>query len=74
MTRCMCDIGGDADREDARLQAAYEREIAKRQRLSDWHPLHVPRFAQTCCSQCGAALGPGDHGTSHCDNHQRTNP
>lgn len=29
-----------------------------------------PRFAETFCSQCGGAFGPGDHGYSHCDNHR----
>lgn len=28
-----------------------------------------PRFAETFCSQCGQAFGPGDHGFSHCDSH-----
>jgi hypothetical protein len=28
-----------------------------------------PRFAMTYCSQCGKDLGPGDHGVSHCRNH-----
>jgi len=28
-----------------------------------------PKFAETNCSQCGADLGPGDAGTSHCDEH-----
>ena len=29
----------------------------------------APRFADTSCSQCGASLGPGDAGVSHCSNH-----
>ncbi|WP_186069111.1 hypothetical protein [Burkholderia gladioli] len=29
-----------------------------------------PRFAVTHCSQCGAALGPGDAGVSHCADHR----
>ena len=30
---------------------------------------HAPRFACTWCSQCGASLGPGDSGVSHCTDH-----
>ena len=30
----------------------------------------MPRFQQTSCSQCGKAFGPGNHGYSHCDQHQ----
>lgn len=30
------------------------------------------RFANTSCSQCGRDLGPGNAGTSHCDQHART--
>lgn len=29
-----------------------------------------PRFLNTYCSQCGRDFGPGDHGYSHCANHQ----
>jgi carbon storage regulator CsrA len=29
-----------------------------------------PRFERTHCSQCGKDLGPGDCGTSHCDQHR----
>lgn len=29
-----------------------------------------PRFQNTFCSQCGAEFGPGNHGFSHCENHQ----
>ena len=29
----------------------------------------TPRFSETWCSQCGKALGPGDHGESHCKDH-----
>lgn len=28
-------------------------------------------FAETFCSQCGGAFGPGDSGYSHCDQHRR---
>jgi hypothetical protein len=30
----------------------------------------VPRFPNVYCSQCGSEFGPGDHGFSHCWNHQ----
>ena len=29
-----------------------------------------PRFPQTYCSQCGASLGPGNEGVSHCGDHK----
>lgn len=29
----------------------------------------VKRFPATRCSQCGADLGPGDAGVSHCSDH-----
>lgn len=32
-----------------------------------------PRFTKTYCSQCGGEFGPGDHGYSHCQNHQIMN-
>ena len=28
------------------------------------------KFQNTFCSQCGEEFGPGDHGYSHCSNHQ----
>jgi hypothetical protein len=28
-----------------------------------------PKFAETHCAQCGADLGPGDEGTSNCEDH-----
>lgn len=31
-----------------------------------------PRFLCTYCSQCGADLGPGDDGVSHCRDHIRS--
>lgn len=31
--------------------------------------LAPPRFAVTYCSQCGAEFGPGQHGYSHCGDH-----
>lgn len=30
----------------------------------------TPRFAETFCSQCGKAFGPGDSGFSHCTDHR----
>jgi hypothetical protein len=30
----------------------------------------MPKFAKTFCSQCGQEFGPGDHGFSHCSDHQ----
>ena len=32
-------------------------------------PLNKYKFNDTYCSQCGKSFGPGDHGYSHCDNH-----
>ena len=29
------------------------------------------KFQNTFCSQCGGEFGPGDHGYSHCRNHQK---
>jgi hypothetical protein len=33
-------------------------------------PPSTPKFEKTSCSQCGREFGPGDHGYSHCDQHQ----
>ena len=33
-----------------------------------------PRFPMTYCSQCGAELGPGDAGVSHCSDHTAKEP
>jgi hypothetical protein len=30
----------------------------------------IPRFAEVSCSQCGKNFGPGDHGFSHCKDHE----
>lgn len=30
----------------------------------------MPKFTETSCSQCGGTFGPGDHGFSHCSNHE----
>lgn len=29
-----------------------------------------PKYSETFCSQCGQKFGPGDHGFSHCSDHQ----
>jgi hypothetical protein len=29
-----------------------------------------PSFPETWCSQCGKGFGPGNHGFSHCEDHQ----
>lgn len=39
------------------------------QALAPWAP--PPRYAETFCSQCGAELGPGNAGVSHCSDHRR---
>jgi hypothetical protein len=31
------------------------------------------KFQNTFCSQCGGEFGPGDHGYSHCHDHQKKN-
>lgn len=36
----------------------------------DFYGLRRFRFANTECSQCGMAFGPGDGGFSHCIDHQ----
>jgi len=33
-----------------------------------------PRFDETFCSQCGQGFGPGNHGFSHCDDHEGQEP
>lgn len=33
-------------------------------------PYRTPKFANVSCSQCGEDFGPGDHGYSHCSDHQ----
>jgi hypothetical protein len=69
MSLRMCEIARAQEKEDASAEAAAERICAARKRLPIEHPLHVPRFPETFCSQCGASLGPGDAGVSHCDEH-----
>jgi len=31
-----------------------------------------PKYDKTFCSQCGREFGPGDHGFSHCEDHDVT--
>lgn len=33
--------------------------------------MNTPRFAATSCSQCGCDTGPGNHGVSHCADHEK---
>jgi hypothetical protein len=37
-----------------------------------WMPLPAlpPKFMEVSCSACGESFGPGDHGFSHCSDHQ----
>ncbi|NIF70987.1 hypothetical protein F3J16_12435 [Burkholderia sp. Ap-962] len=49
-------------------EATVKRLIAEADRL-EASPA-APRFAATSCSQCGAALGPGDGGVSRCADHR----
>jgi len=30
----------------------------------------MPKFPETSCSQCGGSFGPGNHGFSHCSQHE----
>lgn len=32
----------------------------------------APRFPVTFCSQCGEEFGPGNHGFSHCSDHEQS--
>ena len=32
----------------------------------------MPKFDKTFCSNCGREFGPGDHGFSHCHQHQKS--
>ncbi|ACR28679.1 hypothetical protein [Burkholderia glumae] len=49
------------------LQAEIARRIAAADRAEG--PLTKPRYPMTYCSQCGAELGPGNSGVSHCSDH-----
>ena len=51
------------------LVAARAAEIARRIAAADLAAV-APRFAQTTCSACGAELGPGNAGFSHCADHR----
>ncbi len=49
-------------------QDVLKVEIARRIVGADLAAV-APRFAQTFCSACGAELGPGNAGVSHCADH-----
>ncbi|KVF49536.1 MULTISPECIES: hypothetical protein [Burkholderia cepacia complex] len=49
-------------------QTVLKAEIARRIAAADLAAV-APRFAQTTCSACGAELGPGNAGVSHCADH-----
>lgn len=50
------------------LIAARAAEIARRIAAADCGAV-APRYTQTYCSSCGAELGPGNAGVSHCSDH-----
>lgn len=50
-------------------QDVLKGEIARRIAAADFAAV-APRFAQTTCSSCGAELGPGNAGVSHCHDHR----
>ncbi|WP_342704241.1 hypothetical protein OHZ10_08010 [Burkholderia arboris] len=50
------------------LVTARAAEIARRIAAADLSAV-APRFAMTYCSSCGAELGPGNAGISHCSDH-----
>ncbi len=50
-------------------QIVLKAEIARRIAAADLAAL-APRFAMTTCSSCGAELGPGNAGISHCYDHR----
>ncbi|EJI0256853.1 hypothetical protein NGF31_003100 [Listeria monocytogenes] len=49
-------------------QDVMKAEITRRIAAADLAAV-APRFAQTTCSSCGVALGPGNAGVSHCADH-----
>ncbi len=49
-------------------QDVLKSEIARRIAAADLATV-APRFAMTTCSSCGAELGPGNSGVSHCSDH-----
>jgi hypothetical protein len=44
--------------------------VAARVAMAKVEELKPPKFAETFCSQCGGAFGPGDSGFSHCSDHR----
>lgn len=64
---------------DAAKAATRECNAAVRAAIAAGSTSHVmgidedtgeAKFQTTYCSQCGQEFGAGDHGYSHCDNHQ----
>ncbi|VWB83162.1 hypothetical protein BLA13014_03835 [Burkholderia aenigmatica] len=51
------------------LIAARAAEIARRIAAAD-RGIVAPRYRMTYCSSCGAELGPGNAGVSHCSDHR----
>jgi hypothetical protein len=61
-----------ANRTQAERAAQKEAgEVIQRGRPFYVRLLPAPRFANVSCSQCGSDFGPGEHGFSHCEHHQR---
>ncbi|MBJ9669023.1 hypothetical protein I5693_15855 [Burkholderia cenocepacia] len=54
-------------------QDVLKAEIARRIAAADLAAV-APRFAMTCCSSCGAELGPGNAGISSCADHRAPAP
>ncbi|HDV6327477.1 TPA: hypothetical protein RJR39_003570 [Burkholderia cenocepacia] len=50
-------------------RGVLKAEIARRIAAADFAAV-APRFAKTTCSSCGAELGPGNAGVSHCSEHR----
>ncbi|WP_321789321.1 hypothetical protein [Burkholderia pyrrocinia] len=50
-------------------QDVLKAEIARRIAAADLASV-APRYAMTTCSSCGAELGPGNAGVSHCSDHR----
>ena len=45
------------------------RELLRETHAKAKDGIHGARFEKTYCSQCGGEFGPGDHGYSHCTDH-----
>lgn len=57
---------GDALAKIAILRPQRDMMETQLYRLS----MGLPRFENVSCSQCGRDFGPGDHGLSHCEDHE----